>query len=87
MLSILEGYRYVAPFLNPWASYLLSYLSRLSPLPFMPQSSGMKVFGVDVALAAYLTAWYIGNYMYNIVNKRLLNFTGGAAGVPAVAQG
>ena len=34
--------------------------------------------GVDIGLAAYLTAWYAGNYYYNIYNKSAAKAGGGA---------
>lgn len=47
-----------------------------------PESQSGKLFGIDLALVAYLAFWYIGNYQYNIVNKNLFLATGGAAGWP-----
>ena len=33
--------------------------------------------GVDVGLIVYLTAWYAGNYYYNIYNKQASKLGGG----------
>jgi len=37
---------------------------------------------VDLQLLAYFGMWYLGNYYYNISNKRALQAAGGAAGFP-----
>jgi len=39
---------------------------------------------IDVILMLYFGFWYLGNYFYNITNKRALNAAGGAAGFPMV---
>mmetsp|Transcript_29224 Transcript_29224/g.52903 ORF Transcript_29224/g.52903 Transcript_29224/m.52903 type:complete len:386 (+) Transcript_29224:53-1210(+) len=38
--------------------------------------------GIDVALLAYFFFWYLGNYYYNITNKRALVAAGGVSGFP-----
>uniref|UniRef100_A0A7S2UY28 Sugar phosphate transporter domain-containing protein n=1 Tax=Fibrocapsa japonica TaxID=94617 RepID=A0A7S2UY28_9STRA len=38
--------------------------------------------GVDFVLLGYFFFWYLGNYYYNITNKRALNAAGGVSGFP-----
>jgi len=53
-----------------------------------PASSATKVSkggaagGFDVGLGLYFVFWYLGNYYYNIVNKRCLLAAGGKTGFP-----
>lgn len=42
---------------------------------------------IDVALMFYFAFWYIGNYYYNIQNKRAANVLGGATGAMCLAVG
>mmetsp|Transcript_6806 Transcript_6806/g.16208 ORF Transcript_6806/g.16208 Transcript_6806/m.16208 type:complete len:397 (+) Transcript_6806:25-1215(+) len=37
---------------------------------------------LDVPLLIYFVLWYVGNYFYNLTNKRALKAAGGAAGFP-----
>jgi len=46
-----------------------------------PPASPAKKY-IDFALLAYFFFWYLGNYYYNITNKRALTAAGGAAGFP-----
>lgn len=40
-------------------------------------SKGGGLGGIDAGLAVYFFFWYLGNYYYNIVNKRALTAAGG----------
>ncbi|CAL1171504.1 unnamed protein product [Cladocopium goreaui] len=37
---------------------------------------------IDFVLLAYFALWYLGNYYYNITNKRALTAAGGVHGFP-----
>lgn len=41
-----------------------------------------KGLAVDVQLLVYFAMWYLGNYYYNISNKRALQAAGGVSGFP-----
>eukprot|EP00928_Gymnodinium_smaydae_P055991 TRINITY_DN39443_c0_g1_i1.p1 TRINITY_DN39443_c0_g1~~TRINITY_DN39443_c0_g1_i1.p1 ORF type:complete len:420 (-),score=78.90 TRINITY_DN39443_c0_g1_i1:165-1424(-) len=41
-----------------------------------------KGFVIDVPLLSYFALWYLGNYYYNITNKRALTAAGGVNGFP-----
>ena len=44
--------------------------------------SGSALAKVDVPLLSYFSFWYLGNYFYNIANKRCLKAAGGVTGYP-----
>jgi len=44
-----------------------------------PKSGGVKV---DMGLGIFFGFWYLGNYLYNITNKRALMAAGGKTGFP-----
>jgi solute carrier family 35 protein E1 len=47
-------------------------------------SQGSIMSKIDIPLFLYFMFWFFGNYQYNITNKKVLNFTGGALGFPMV---
>jgi len=48
----------------------------------MSRRGGASLAGIDVPLISYFLLWYLGNYYYNITNKRALKAAGGASGFP-----